>query len=266
MRSLRCCRPEVIASQRAHATIFLLVTACILYGSLYPFAFYARPGSAFAYLLSMRLDWDHPGDLLATSMELLQFYDRGRVTSIGDVYADSLGATVGGRDGGVCGTWHAMAVHAGFASRSHGGPGAADVVRRSAVSLCASIPMCQYPYVPVSLCASHGAAQICARAGTRDPRSPPRRTDGGVVRLRLDEHRRDPGSPLRARPMGGDVSGGGNRRIPRPHRDHRPSGAARRPARHRQCLAAVDPSPTAQPPTPHDRDHGFPRHDRHCTA
>jgi hypothetical protein len=46
-------------------------------------------------LLSTRLDWDHPGDLLATSMERLQFYDRGRVTSMGDVYADSLGATVG---------------------------------------------------------------------------------------------------------------------------------------------------------------------------
>lgn len=116
----------MIASQRACAIILLLVTAFILYGSLYPFAFYARPGSALAYLLSTRLDWDHPGDLisnvllytpfgffgvcafprrvvpiilagalLATSMELLQFYDRGRVTSMGDVYADSIGAMVG---------------------------------------------------------------------------------------------------------------------------------------------------------------------------
>lgn len=116
----------MIASRRAYTIIFLLVTAFILYGSLYPFAFHARPGSALAYLLSTRLVWDHPGDLLsnvllyipfgffgvcafprrvlpiifvgallATSMELLQFYDRGRVTSMGDVYADSIGAALG---------------------------------------------------------------------------------------------------------------------------------------------------------------------------
>lgn len=116
-------------SRRAYAIVFLLVVAFILYGSLYPFQFHARPTATdpFAYLLSTWQDRDHGGDLLsnillyipfgffgvcafgrwavlpvilaaaalATGVELAQFHDQGRVTSMGDVYADTIGGGVG---------------------------------------------------------------------------------------------------------------------------------------------------------------------------
>jgi VanZ family protein len=119
----------VVGSRRAYAIVFLLVVAFILYGSLYPFQFHARPTEtdAFAYLLSTWRDWDHGGDLvanillyipfgffgvrafgrwaalpillaaaaLAAGVELGQFHDQGRVTSMGDVYADTIGGGVG---------------------------------------------------------------------------------------------------------------------------------------------------------------------------
>jgi len=115
--------------RRAYAIVFLLVVAFILYGSLYPFQFHARPAvpGAFAYLLSTWRGWDRDGDLLsnillyvpfgffgvcafgrwsvlpivlvaaavATGVELAQFFDRERVTSMGDVYADTIGCGVG---------------------------------------------------------------------------------------------------------------------------------------------------------------------------
>ena len=119
----------MVGSRRAYAIVFLLVVGFILYGSLYPFQFHARPAETdpFAYLLSTWQDWDHGGDLvanillyipfgffgvyalgrwaalpillaaaaLATGVELGQFHDQGRVTSMGDVYADTLGGGVG---------------------------------------------------------------------------------------------------------------------------------------------------------------------------
>lgn len=160
----------MIASQRAYTIIFLLVIAFILYGSLYPFAFHARPGSALTYLLSTRLDWDHPGDLvsnvllytpfgffgvcarprrllpiilagalLATAMELLQFYDRGRVTSMGDVYADSIGAALGA----VAATLLGLGMRWPFVRALHADPAAATV-------LLMWFGYRLYPYVPVT--------------------------------------------------------------------------------------------------------------------
>jgi VanZ family protein len=119
----------MVGSRRAYAFVFLLVVGFILYGSLYPFQFHARPAETdpFAYLLSTWRDWDHGGDLvanillyipfgflgvgafgrwaalpvllaaaaLATGVELGQFHDQGRVTSMGDVYADTIGGGVG---------------------------------------------------------------------------------------------------------------------------------------------------------------------------
>jgi VanZ family protein len=119
----------MVGSRRAYAIVFLLVVAFILYGSLYPFQFHARPveNDPLTYLLSTWQDWDHRGDLvanillyipfgffgvcafgrwaalpillagavLATGLEVGQFHDQGRVTSMGDVYADSIGGGVG---------------------------------------------------------------------------------------------------------------------------------------------------------------------------
>jgi glycopeptide antibiotics resistance protein len=116
-------------SSRAYAIVFLLVVAFILYGSLYPIHFHTRatPTGPLAYLWSTRHDWDHRADLLANillyipfgffgvltlgwrhalpitlagaalaaGVELAQFNDQGRVTSMGDVYADTIGAGVG---------------------------------------------------------------------------------------------------------------------------------------------------------------------------
>jgi VanZ family protein len=119
----------VAGSRRAYTIVFLLVVAFILYGSLYPFQFHARPTDTdpVAYLLSTWQDWDHRADLvsnillyipfgffgvcafgrwaalpipvaaaaLSAGVELAQFHDQGRVTSMGDVYADTIGGGVG---------------------------------------------------------------------------------------------------------------------------------------------------------------------------
>jgi VanZ family protein len=119
----------VAGSRRAYTIVVLLVVAFILYGSLYPFQFHPRPSAQgpLAYLLSTRHHWDHSVDLLsnillyipfgffgvcvfgrwgalpvtiaaaalATGVELAQFFDQGRVTSMGDVYADTIGGGIG---------------------------------------------------------------------------------------------------------------------------------------------------------------------------
>ncbi len=121
-------------STRAYAVVWLLVTIFIVYGSLFPFEYRERtyPGGPLAYLLSTWWDWDHRGDLLsnillylpcgffgtcalpsripasvravlatiagtalACGMEIVQFHDVGRVTSMGDVYANAIGSGVG---------------------------------------------------------------------------------------------------------------------------------------------------------------------------
>jgi VanZ family protein len=118
----------------ALACIAMLVTGFIVYGSLYPFVFRADTGNVgpVRYLLSTWNEWDLRGDLLsnillytpfgfivthtlparlpaawrallaiaagaalATCMELIQFYDAGRVTSLGDVYANTIGSAIG---------------------------------------------------------------------------------------------------------------------------------------------------------------------------
>ncbi len=125
----------VAGSARAYAVVSLLVVIFILYGSLYPFEYRERnyPGGPLGYLLSTWQDWDHRGDLLSNillympfgffgtlalpsripalgrallmivvgtllscGVELTQFHDGGRVTSMGDVYANTIGTGVGG--------------------------------------------------------------------------------------------------------------------------------------------------------------------------
>jgi VanZ family protein len=131
--------PEPVGCPRPRATaplacILALVAIFIVYGSLYPFAFRARPGDAgsFRTLLGTWQEWDRRGDLLSNillympfgflathtlrgrtpaalrallavlagtalsaSMELMQFYDEGRVSSMGDVYANAIGTAIG---------------------------------------------------------------------------------------------------------------------------------------------------------------------------
>jgi hypothetical protein len=117
------------------AIVLLLLTTVILCGSLFPFEYYegrSYPGGPLAYLLSTWREWDDSGDLLANillylpfgflttcalprrlpgaaraliaalagtalagGMETAQFYDVGRVTSMGDVYANGIGAGIG---------------------------------------------------------------------------------------------------------------------------------------------------------------------------
>ena len=116
------------------AIVLLLVTTVILFGSLFPFEYYERsyPGGPLAYLLSTWREWNNRGDLLANillylpfgflipcalprrlsgaaqaliatlagtalagGMEIAQFFDVGRVTSLGDVYANGIGAGIG---------------------------------------------------------------------------------------------------------------------------------------------------------------------------
>jgi VanZ family protein len=115
--------------------VLLLVVAFIIYCSLFPFEYRPRayPGGPFAYLLSTWREWDHRGDLisnillylplglfgvcaaprrippvvsallamlggslLAGAIEITQFHDVERVTSMGDVYANAIGAGLGG--------------------------------------------------------------------------------------------------------------------------------------------------------------------------
>jgi VanZ family protein len=119
----------VAGPRRAYTIVFLLIVAFILYGSLYPFRFHAHPTETdpFAYLLSTWQDWDHRADLvsnillympfgffgvcafgrwaalpilvaaaaLSAGIEIAQFHDQGRVTSMGDVYANTIGGGVG---------------------------------------------------------------------------------------------------------------------------------------------------------------------------
>jgi VanZ family protein len=121
-------------SARLYGSVLLLVVLAILYGSLFPFEFLQRsyPGGPLFYLLSTWRDWDHRGDLLAnillylpfgffavnalparfprafkfvlttiagvalsSSVEVTQFHDVGRVTSMGDVYANVIGTGAG---------------------------------------------------------------------------------------------------------------------------------------------------------------------------
>jgi VanZ like family len=116
------------------AIVLLLFATVILCGSLFPFEYHERsyPGGPLAYLLSTWREWDHSRDLLANillylpfgfmtacalprrlsraaraliatlagtalagGMEAAQFYDVGRVTSMGDVYANGIGAGMG---------------------------------------------------------------------------------------------------------------------------------------------------------------------------
>ena len=125
----------VAGSARAYLVVLLVVVVFILYGSLFPFDYRERfyPGGPVAYLLSTWSDWDRRGDLLsnillympfgffataamparmsgplravlatiagslmATCIEVTQFHDATRVTSMGDVYANAIGSAVGG--------------------------------------------------------------------------------------------------------------------------------------------------------------------------
>ncbi len=124
----------VAGSPRAYAVVLLLVTTFIFYGALFPFEYYQRtyPGGPLGYLLSTWQDWDRGGDLLSNillyipfgffgvgalpsripsaprvaiaivagtvlscCMELSQFHDVGRVSTLGDVYADAIGTVIG---------------------------------------------------------------------------------------------------------------------------------------------------------------------------
>ena len=127
-------RSPVVGSRRGYAVVLLIVVAFIVYGSLFPFV-YRRvffPGGPAGYLLSTWQDWDKRGDLLSNILlyiplgffatlslppripsalrallatiagtalscciEMTQFYDLGRVTSMGDVYANAIGAGLG---------------------------------------------------------------------------------------------------------------------------------------------------------------------------
>lgn len=116
------------------AIALIVVAAVIAYGSLYPFHWRAGDPSvgAISYLLGTWRVWDHRGDLLANivlylpfgffavhavpprlgravrillpllagagfsvAMELTQFHLAGRVTSMGDVYANTIGTALG---------------------------------------------------------------------------------------------------------------------------------------------------------------------------
>lgn len=125
-------------SARAYGFVLLLAVLIILYGSLFPFEFRERdyPGSALLYFFGTWREWDNRGDLLANillylpfgflavnalparfpglfklflatiagialscGVEIAQFHDVGRVTSMGDVYANGIGAASGAAAG-----------------------------------------------------------------------------------------------------------------------------------------------------------------------
>jgi VanZ family protein len=164
------------ALQRGHVIAAAIVVLFILYGTLYPFEYVERDysGGPIAYLLSTWRDWDGRGDLLSNivlfipfgcftalilpsgpygvirvflgtlggalvsvSVELAQFYDQGRVTSMGDVYANGIGAMLG-------------AVATGFIGAGARWPFVADMVahRRPAMVLVMWAAYRLYPYVP----------------------------------------------------------------------------------------------------------------------
>lgn len=126
--------PSVPGANRWYAAGLVLVTVGILYGSLYPFELGQshHTGSAIGHLIGTWHNWDRRGDLianillylplgffagqampprfsarlrlviamamgagLAACVEFLQFYDPSRVSTLGDVYADAIGAALG---------------------------------------------------------------------------------------------------------------------------------------------------------------------------
>jgi VanZ family protein len=149
----------------------------ILYGSLFPFEYRDRyyPGGPVAYLLSTWRDWDGRGDLLsnillympfgffctsvlparlpgpmravlatiagaalACGVEITQFHDAGRITSMGDVDANAIGSAFGG----------AVAVAIGGAMRW---PFMAELAAHPTASLLLAMFFGYrlYPYVPM---------------------------------------------------------------------------------------------------------------------
>jgi len=127
-------KSEETTSSRVYGVVLLFVVLFIIYGSLFPFEFHERsyPGGPLSYLLSTWREWDNRGDLLAnillylpfgfftmsvlpqrfsgalrflfatiagvafsSAIEITQFHDLGRVTSMGDVYANGIGASCG---------------------------------------------------------------------------------------------------------------------------------------------------------------------------
>ena len=164
-------------SARAYAVLLLLVFLGILYGSLFPFEFRARSyaGGALLYLIGTWREWDHRGDLLANillylpfgflaasalprrlsgatrfvtallagvalsaGIEIVQFHDVGRVTSMGDVYANGIGAASGA----------ALAVLLGATSRL---PFVSELAANPGEALLLAMFFAYrlYPYVPV---------------------------------------------------------------------------------------------------------------------
>jgi VanZ family protein len=120
--------------QRGEMVLWVLIAAFIVYGSLHPFEFHglAHPAATFPHLMTTWRNWDHPSDLLSNvllympfgwfgcaalpprlawpvravlasaggvllsaTMELLQFYDAGRDSTLGDVYANTIGTALG---------------------------------------------------------------------------------------------------------------------------------------------------------------------------
>jgi len=112
---------------RGEPVLWLLMAAFIAYGSLYPFRFHLAGGN-LAHLMGTWRHWDHPSDLLSNillympfgflgartlphrfggalvlasgvllsaAMELTQFYDQGRDSTLGDVYANAIGTAAG---------------------------------------------------------------------------------------------------------------------------------------------------------------------------
>jgi VanZ family protein len=121
------------ASAHGCAIVLLLATIFIVYDSLYPFQYYDRnyPGGPPAYLMSTWQGWDNNRNLLpnillylpfgffatcalprrlpgavrafiatlagvalAGGIEMAQIHDLGRVSSMGDVYANGIGAGI----------------------------------------------------------------------------------------------------------------------------------------------------------------------------
>ncbi len=162
--------------RRGYAIALVLVVLFILYGSLYPFEYNERvyPGGPVAYLLSTWRDWDGGTDLLSNillyipfgcfaalalptgspgivrvpaatlggallsvCMETAQFYEPARFTSMGDVYADSIGSALG-------------AVAAAIAGAGARWPlvGALFAHQRAAMLLFMWASYRLYPYVP----------------------------------------------------------------------------------------------------------------------
>ncbi len=164
----------VAGSAGAYALVLVLVTAFILYGSLFPFEYREQsyPGGPVFYLLSTWRDWDHRGDLLSNillympfgffgtlalpsfvtarrralvmtvvgtalscGVEITQFHDVGRVTSMGDVYANLIGSGVGGFVAVSRWRLDALAIRAGSRGAPRGVAVAHHVLRLSAVPL-----------------------------------------------------------------------------------------------------------------------------------